>query len=120
MEFYDLSIWKKGFELLLKIYDITSKYPKEEKYNLISQTTSAGNSIIAQIVEACGRYSFADKVRVLYQSRGECFETISHLKVAFALGYIKENDYTYLFTEYSGLAKGINSYIQSLSRYKKI
>ena len=119
MEFYELKIWEKGYELLLKVYEVTSKYPPEEKYNLVSQTRSATNSVIAQIAEAQGRYSFADRVRVLYQSRGECVETRSHLRVANGLKFLPDEDFKYLDKEYSGLAKGINSYIKSLSRYKK-
>jgi len=119
MEFRELNIWKKGYVLLLVIYKITSTYPKEEKYNLTSQTRSSANSIIAQIAEAFGRYSFADKVRVLYQARGEEEETRSHLIVANGLGYIAKTKFENLDAEYRGLGAGINSYINSLSKYKK-
>lgn len=119
MEYYELKIWKKGYRLLLEIYKLTNKYPPEEKYNLTSQTKSASNSVIAQIAESHGRYSYADKVRVLYQSRGECVETRSHLKVACGLKYITRKEYEYFEKEYLGLGKGINSYIGSLSKYKK-
>lgn len=119
MEFYDLNIWKKGFELLLNVYKTTSKYPKEEKYNLVSQTRASANSIVAQVAGAFGRYSFADKVRVLYQARGEAEETRSHLRVAYGLNYIGEENFERLDNEYRGLGAGINSYIRSLSKYKK-
>lgn len=119
MEFYELEIWKKGYELLMKVYKVTSKYPKEEKFGLVQQTRDSGNSIIAQIAEACGRYSFADRVRVLHQSRGECFETRSHLMVAFGLNYLEKGDFDFINKEYAGLANGINSFIKSISRYKK-
>ncbi len=119
MEFYDLEIWKKGFELLGIIYKETSKYPPSEKYNLISQTRASVNSIIAQIAESHGRFSFADKVRVLYQVRGEIEETRSHIRVAFSLKYLSEKVYNYLDKEYEGLGVGVNLYIKSLNRYKK-
>jgi len=119
MEFYELEIWKKGFELLTIIYRVTSKYPQEEKYNLTSQTRGSANSVIAQIAESHGRFWFADKVRVLYQARGEVEETRSHLRVGFTLHYLSEKDYNFLDKEYEGLAVGINSYIKSLLRNKK-
>ena len=28
--FRDLKIWQKGYELLMKVYEVTSKYPPEE------------------------------------------------------------------------------------------
>jgi four helix bundle protein len=111
---YELNIWKKGFELLMKIYAITATFPKEEKYGLTSQLRDAANSVIANIAEAQGRYYFADKVRVLYISRGECHETRSHLRVAMGLKFINKKMFNYLDEEYEGLSKGISSYIRSL------
>ena len=112
--FYELNIWKKGFDLLMKIYAITATFPKEEKYGLTSQLRDAANSVIANIAEAQGRYYFADKVRVLYISRGECHETRSHLRVAMGLKFINKKMFNYLDEEYEGLSKGISSYIRSL------
>lgn len=116
--FYELNIWKKGFELVLEIYRITSTYPKEEKYNLTDQTRSSANGVIGIIAEAHGRYLFKDKIRVLYQARGEVDETRSHLRVAVKLGYITKEDFDNLDREYEGLGKGISSYINSLQQKK--
>lgn len=116
--FYQLNIWKKGLELLLYVYKVTSKYPGEEKFNLITQTRGSANSVLANIAEAHGRYYFADKIRVLYQSRGEVEETRSHLMVAYHLEYLSKEDFEYLDKEYEGLAKGISSYIGSIEEQK--
>ena len=94
--FYDLNIWKKGYALLMEIYKITKTFPKEEKYGLSSQMRDSANSVISNIAEAHGRYYFADKVRVLYTSRGECEETRSHLRAALGLKYIDKETFTYL------------------------
>ena len=112
--FYDLNIWKKGYALLMEIYKITATFPKEEKYGLTAQLRDSGNSVIANIAEAHGRYYFADKARVLYMSRGECQETRSHLRVALGLSYIDKTVFNHLDEEYEGLSKGINSYIRFL------
>ena len=112
--FKGLNIWKKGFNLLMKAYDITDKYPKEEKYCLTDQTRRAANSIIANIAESHGRYYYADKVRVLYISRGEVEETRSHLAVALGRKYILTKESEILDREYEGLSKGVSSYIYSL------
>jgi len=31
-----LKVWQKSYKLCLEIYRITAKFPKEEKYDLIS------------------------------------------------------------------------------------
>ncbi|KKQ53006.1 hypothetical protein A2865_01325 [Candidatus Woesebacteria bacterium RIFCSPHIGHO2_01_FULL_39_17] len=66
ISFRELKIWKKAYELLMKIYKITTRYPLEEKYNLTSQTRSSANSALSQIAEAHGRFYFADKIRILF------------------------------------------------------
>lgn len=100
----------------MEIYKITSKFPKEEKYGLSAQMRDSANSVIANIAEAHGRYYFADKVRILYTSRGECEETRSHLRIALGLEYINKKMFIYLDEEYEGLLKGISSYIKTLKK----
>lgn len=117
--FRDLHIWKKAYELLMEIYEITQQYPSDEKYNLTSQTRRSANGVLASIAEAHGRFYFADKIRVLYISRGECEETQSHLSVALGCKYISEEEFMRLDSEYFGLSKGINAYILSLREDKK-
>ncbi|MFH0948810.1 MAG: four helix bundle protein [Elusimicrobiota bacterium] len=116
--FYELWIWQKGYEILMKIYELTAKFPKEERYGLTAQLGSSANLVIANIAEAHGRYYFADKVRVLYISRGECEETRSHLRVALGRKYISNDEFNYLDSGYEGLSIGINNYIQTLKERK--
>jgi four helix bundle protein len=117
--FYNLNIWKKGYELILRIYHLTKTFPSSERYTLTDQLRRSANAIIANIAESQGRFSFNDKIRVLYQARGEIFETRSHLKVAEGLGYVTEKDSNKLDKEYEGLLVGINKYINFLSKHKK-
>lgn len=118
--FRDLRIWKKGYELLLRIYKITARYPSDEKYGLSSDTRRSANSIIANIAESHGRYHYADKVRVLLIARGEIEEVRSHLSVASGNRYINKELFDDMDNEYGGLGKGINAYIDDLERKAKI
>ncbi len=98
------------------MYDVTQNFPTSERYGLIDQLKRSANSIIANIAESQGRYSYNDKIRVLYQSRGEIFETRSHLKVAHGLGYLPDEEFKKLDKDYEGLVIGLNTYIQYLSK----
>jgi four helix bundle protein len=114
--FYQLKIWKSGYDLLMEIYKITAKYPREEKFDLTSQTRRSANSIIGNIAESCGCYYYKDKVRVLYQARGEVGEIRSHLKVAEGLGFINSKVFSRLEKGYQGLFIGISNYIKSFRK----
>lgn len=59
--FDDLDAWKKGHQLILKIYKITKDFPKEEKFGIIDQLRRASSSITANIAEGFARYHFNDK-----------------------------------------------------------
>lgn len=102
----------------MQIYDLIKKYPREEKFSLTDQTRRSANAVIANIAESHGRFYFADKVRVLYQARGEIEETRSHLAVAYGREYIDKREFTKLDSEYEGLFRGISSYIESLKKRK--
>lgn len=112
--FYDLEIWKNGYELVLKIYKITHGFPISERFGLIDQIRRSANSIIANIAESQGRYTYNDKIRVLYQSRAEVFETRSHLKVAHGLGYLTKEEFETLDQNYESLLISLNAYIKHL------
>lgn len=113
--FRDLKIWQKGYELVLDVRKLTNKYPKDERFGLTDQTNRSSVSVISLIAEACGRYFYKDKMRILFESRGEIEETRSHLSVAFGLHYISENEFKRLDLEYEFLSRSLNSYIKSLN-----
>lgn len=111
-----LDIWQNGFALILTVYRVTQDFPESERYGLTGQLRRSANSIIANIAESQGRYSYSDRIRVLYVSRGEVFETRSHLKVAHGLGYIPEEEFKKLDHDYEGFLIGLNIYIKHLSK----
>src|SRR3989338_963418 len=68
----DLIVWQKAIELAVAVYTLTGKFPKEEKYGLISQMRRAAISIPSNIAE--GKLRRSDK------------ELRQFLLVAFASG----------------------------------
>ncbi len=119
-DFQELDIWKKGYELLMKVYDLSETFSRTETFALTAQIRRSSNSIIANIAEAHGRFSFQDKIRVLYIARGECLETRSHIAVAYGRKYITEKDFHFINIEYIQLTKELNLYIKSLQKTKNL
>ncbi len=50
-DFTEMPVWQKAFKLLLKVYEVTKVYPKEEKYGLVSDMRRAANSVTNNISE---------------------------------------------------------------------
>ena len=59
--FRDLIVWQKAHELVLRTYDLTKQFPREELYCLVPQMRRAAISIPANIAEGFKKRGFADK-----------------------------------------------------------
>ena len=113
-KFYEMEIWRKGYALLMRVYKLTSRYPSQEKFGLVTQTNRSANSIIANTAEAHGRYYYKDKIKSLFQARCECEETQSHLLVAKGLQYALAEEIDSLVADYEELMISINAWISDL------
>jgi len=86
--FENLEIYNLANDLVLEIYKITSHFPKEELFGLISQIKRAVISIVLNIVEGSGRNSKKDFSRFINQAIGSLLEVKAALILAVKLNYI--------------------------------
>ena len=56
--FKDLLAYKKGFELAMDVYEISKRFPKEEKYSLTDQIRRSSRSVCANFAEAYRRRKY--------------------------------------------------------------
>ena len=94
--FRKLQVWEKSHNLTLKIYELTSEFPREEIYGLTSQIRRAGTSIPTNIAEGCGRESSADFARFLQIAMGSASETEYLILLAHDLKYLTDYQYAEL------------------------
>ena len=97
----NLKVYKKGYELALKVHQTTLNLPDYEKYELGSQLRRAALSIPLNIAEGYGR-SGQDFKRFLGYSLGSANEVMVLLQFSQDLGYTKT---TQLIDEYDVLGK---------------
>jgi len=116
--FTDLDAWKINHELALMIYQITKKFPKDERFGLIDQLRRAASSITANIAEGWGRYHYADKIRFYYQARGSNCEVQNFVTLAKDLNYLDSEDYRQLWEKAFQGFKVINGLIRSVEKQK--
>jgi len=93
-DYKKLDVWKKSRSLNMLIKkEIAPKFPKEEKYELVSQLTRASLSIPLNIVEGCGRFTDKDFAHFLDNALGSTNEIDYCCFCAAELGYISEEEY---------------------------
>ena len=110
-----LEIYKRSYELALRIHETTKSFPEIERYDLTSQIRRASKSIPANIAEGYGRQSKEEFKRFLKISLGSCNETQVHLEFCKDLGYINQKIYEELSKENAEIGKMINS---TISKWK--
>ena len=108
----ELKVWEKAHHLTLKIYQVTSSFPKEEMYGMTSQIRRASSSIPANIAEGGGRDSDAQFINFLQIASGSASELDYHLLLAHDLKFINDSDYTALANDLIEIRKMLTSFIR--------
>jgi len=84
----DLVVWQKAMDFVFDIYKLTSNFPSDEKFGLISQMRRSSVSIPSNIAEGAARNSTKDYVRFLYISLGSLSELETQIIIASKLDYM--------------------------------
>lgn len=113
--FRDLRIWTAAVDLSVEVYQISKKFPKEERYGLTSQITRAAVSIASNIAEGC-RGSDKELIQFLNISLGSAFEVETQLLIAQKIGYIPIEEYQITQERLQILQKQINSFRNSIKK----
>lgn len=113
-DFRDLTVWEKSHKLALKIYKITTNFPRNELYGLTSQIRRSCASIPANIAEGCGRSRDKELARFLEIAIGSSSELEYQLLLSHDLGFIKDSDFKSLTAETVEVKKMMISFFQKL------
>lgn len=117
--FEQLDVWQEGKDLVIKIYEMSGNFPKEEIYGLTSQVRRAALSVPANIAEGFGRYHYMDKAKFYLNARGSLYELKSHLLVAMDLDFGINKNCKDLLNTIEVLGLKINNLISKTRRLGK-
>ena len=87
-----LEVYTVGKELVLQVYELLKKFPKEEQYALCDQLRRAVISVPSNVAEGLGRLSEKEQVRFIEIAYGSLLEVETQLDLAHDLHYITEAD----------------------------
>lgn len=87
-----LTVWKRSIELVKEIYLITKRFPKEEKYVLVSQLRRAAILVPSNISEGSARKSKVERQRFFEIARSSLVEIDTQIEISMDLEYINVND----------------------------
>ena len=109
----DLNVWKKAIEFSVYIYKETAKFPKEEKFGLISQMRRSIVSVASNIAEGASRNSRTEFIHFLYIARASASELETQITISEKLAFL-DNTYSDFIGETEDLQKMLTALIKSL------
>src|ERR1041384_533176 len=96
----DLIVYQKAYELAMEIFEISKRFPAEERYSLTDQIRRSSRSVCTNIREAWAKRRYeAHFVSKLSDSDGENGETDSWLDFAHDCRYLSRDDHARLTAE---------------------
>ena len=89
----DLIVWQKSMDLVVEIYRLVKKLPREETYSLSDQMRRAVVSIPSNIAEGNARdYSSKDIVHFLSMAQGSRAELDTQLEICARLNFFSQDE----------------------------
>jgi four helix bundle protein len=110
-----LKVWQKAIDLVVKIYDVTEKFPKKEDFGLVAQLRRAAVSVPSNIAEGLTRKSSKDKLHFLNIAQASLSEIDTQLEISIRLGYLNREEFESTeaeLTEIQMMLSGLSRSIQ--------
>jgi len=106
-----LTVYKKAYELAMRIFEVSKRFPAEERYALTGQIRRSSRSTCMSLREAWAKRRYRDHfVSKLTDCDGENAETDTSLDFAKACGYITAEEHEKL----SGLSREVGKMLGAM------
>ena len=89
----DLRVFHNAFEAAMDIFNLTKRFPAEEKYSMVDQIRRSSRSVCVNLAEAWRKRRYrAAFIAKLSDSESEACETQVWIEFAKSCGYLKEKE----------------------------
>lgn len=93
----ELTVYQKAFELAMQVFELSKRFPPEERYALTGQIRRSSRSICMNLREAWAKRRYeAHFLSKLTDCDGENGETDTSLDFAHCCGYLTNEDHARL------------------------
>ncbi len=100
-DYRELRVYQLAFETALRIFEISKRFPSEEKYSLTDQIRRSSRGVCSNIAEAWRKRRYpASFVSKLSDSDSESAETSVWLDFCKAFGFISEKEHAEIADHY--------------------
>jgi four helix bundle protein len=112
--FKELIVYQKAHKLAMDIFNLTKKFPKEEKYSLTDQIRRSSRSVSSCIAESWAKRLYIKAfVNKLTDALGEEYETEDWLDYSLDCEYLTMDEYKRITSGYDEVRKMLISMINN-------
>jgi len=112
--FKKLNIWLNAMSLAKDVYLITSSFPKEEKFGLVSQINRCCISVPSNIAEGSSRSSNKEFSHFIKIALGSLFELETQIILSGEFKMVNDQDSSKILDRISTLQKMLNGFLTTL------
>ena len=117
-QFKELTVYKKAFRLAMELFEVSKKFPVEEKHSLTSQVRKSSRSVCSSIAEAYRKRIYeAHFISKSTDADMENSETMVWIDFALACKYITEDLHKSWNNEIEEIGKLLNHMIEHPEKY---
>jgi four helix bundle protein len=110
----DLVAWQRAMDMVVAVYAMTSRWPKDELYGLTSQARRSAVSVPANIAEGYGRENLGSYIHFLKMAQGSLKELETHIEVALRIGLLDADQCQARLAETDAVGRILHKLIRSL------
>jgi len=115
-DYKSLNVWKESRKLVKMIYELTAKFPDNEKFGLTAQMRRCSVSIPSNIAEGIGRNSSKEAKQFFYIAKGSIYELETQLYLSEDLGFASSVQFEAIITQLIEVRKLVIGYIKFLEK----
>lgn len=99
--FGELRVYQQSFDAAMRIYDLSKRWPAEERFSLTDQIRRSSRSVCGCIAESWKKRQYPNHFSSkLSDADSEAAETQNWLKFASACGHLRQPDFESLWQNY--------------------
>ena len=117
--FKELEVYQKACDFRRIIYELSKRFPSDERFRLVDQIIRSTRKCPANIAEGHGRFHYQENIQFCRIARGSLSETQDHLTCAFECDYISQSELENLTQKAQVIIRMLNGYIRYLDTKKK-
>lgn len=111
-----LEAWRKSMDLVVLVYQATTRFPAEERFGLVSQIRRAAISVPSNVAEGAARGSSRFFTNALQIARASLSELDTQIILAHRLGYLSAKEVDGLTACVEEIERIVNGLISSVRR----